>query len=244
MTLRLRSLALALLLPLGAAELLSCVPPAADYTESDWPKDLRLDPAPARLAVGFVPGSSRMRSGDLARLRLVAASGGLVSSDRVVVAVAGPPALQRARFQALATALLPYGIVPTLAPPAPAAPNEAVIRRERYVVALPDCPNWSKPAAGAGDFTNTASSNFGCADTVNLGLIVAQPADLIEPRQLGFTDARPAVEAVNNYRRGKVQLPTAANIGPIAAPTSPAMPGAGAGGSGLGGFGAGGGEQP
>jgi pilus assembly protein CpaD len=105
-------------------------------------------------------------------------------------------------------------------------------------VTLPKSPDWSKPAAGAGDFTNTASSNFGCADTVNLGLMVAAPADLAAPRWLGFSDATLAVTAVNDYRLGKVQLPTAARIGPIAAPTSQAAPGAGAGGSGAGGAGA------
>ena len=158
----------------------ACVPPAADYTESEWPKNLRLDPAPAQLAVGFAPGSSRILPGDLARLRATAASGGIVPSDRVVVAVAGPPALAAARFDAVAAALLPYGIVPSPAPLPGAPPDAAVIRRERYVVTLPPCPDWSKPAAGAGDFTNTASSNFGCADAVNLGLMVAQPADLVD----------------------------------------------------------------
>ena len=108
------------------------------------------------------------------------ASGGIVPSDRVVVAAAGPPSLAAARFETMAASLLPYGIV---AEPGAllerAAPMQAVIRRERYVVTLPPCPDWSKPAAGAGDFTNTASSNFGCADAVNLGLMVATPADLV-----------------------------------------------------------------
>src|SRR3954447_17716688 len=111
MTLRPRALAVALL-ALGAPGLSSCVPPAADYTESDWPKDLRLDPAPAQFAVGFAPGSSRLRSGNPARLHAIAISGGLVPSDRVAVAVVGPPALQAARFDAVAALLLPYGIVP------------------------------------------------------------------------------------------------------------------------------------
>ena len=234
MTPPVRAVALAALLPLVTAGLSSCIPPAADYTESNWPKDLRLDPAPAQLAVGFAPGSSHMRSGDLAWLRTVAASGGLVPSDRIVVAVAGPPALAASRFEAIAALLLPYGIVPSRDLLAPAVPNKALIRRERYVVALPKCPDWSKPTAGAGDFTNTTSSNFGCADAVNLGLIAAQPADLAAPRQLGFSDARPAVDAVNNYRLGKVELPAAAKIGPITVPTSQASPAPGGGADGAG----------
>ncbi len=107
-------------------------------------------------------------------------------SDRVVVAVAGPPALASARFDSVAASLLPYGIVPSPAPGLGVSANAASIRRERYLVALPPCPDWSKPSAGAGDFTNTVSSNFGCATTVNLGLTVAQPADLVAPRPVGF----------------------------------------------------------
>jgi pilus assembly protein CpaD len=137
----------------------------------------------------------------------------------------------------MAASLLPYGIVASPAAFAPAPADAAVIRRERYVVTVPPCPDWSKPAAGAGDFTNTSSSNFGCAAALNLGLTVATPADLVEARRVGPTDAHPAAEAVNNYRLGKVQLPAAANIGPIAVPanSTPAASGTGTSGSGAGG---------
>jgi hypothetical protein len=68
----------------------------------------------------------------------------------------------------------------------------------------------------------------------NLGLMVANPADLAAPRQVGLTAGQPAATAVENYLSGKVVLPAAANIGPIAAPVSqaPASPGAGASNSG------------
>ncbi len=82
--------ALALAAALAASGLPACVPLPADYTESEWPKTVRLDPAPAQFALRFAPGSSRILPGDLARLRATAASGGIVPSDRVVVAVAGP----------------------------------------------------------------------------------------------------------------------------------------------------------
>src|SRR4051794_10229395 len=117
MIFRFRALAGAVLAP-GASGLSGCAPPGADYTENEWPKDLRLAPAPAQFAVGFAPGSSHLRPGDPARLRAIAASGGLVPSDRVNVAVAGPSALQAARFETVAALLLPYGIVPRLVSPA------------------------------------------------------------------------------------------------------------------------------
>jgi type IV pilus biogenesis protein CpaD/CtpE len=240
MTPRVRALGVVVAAALSASGLPACIPPPADYTESEWPKNLRLDPAPAQLAIGFAPGSSRIPPGDLARLRASAASGGLVPSDRVVVAVAGPPSLASARFDAVMAALLPYGIVPSPVWLAPAPPNEAVIRRERYVVTLPPCPDWSKPAAGAGDFTNTASSNFRCADATNLSLMVATPADLLAPRQVGLTAGQPAVAAVDRHLSDRVVLPAAARIGPITAPASQplAAPGGAESGSGAGGSGA------
>jgi type IV pilus biogenesis protein CpaD/CtpE len=215
---------LALTAVLGASGLPACVPLPADYTESEWSKTLRLDPAPAQLAIAFVPGSSRILEGDLARLRATAASGGIVPSDRVVVAVAGPPSLAATRFDAVAVALLPYGIVASRATGLGAPPGAAVIRRERYVVTLPPCPDWSKPAASAGDFTNTVSSNFGCATTVNLGLTVAQPADLAAPRPVGLAAGQPAAAAVHRYLTDKVVLPEAAKIGSIAAAPAVLLP--------------------
>ena len=126
--------------------------------------------------------------------------------------------LAAARFDAVAASLLPYAH--RRRAPAPglgAPPGTAVIRRERYLVTLPPCPDWSKPAAGAGDFTNTASSNFGCATAVNLGLTVAQPADLVEARPVGLTGAVPPRDGRGQLPNGKVVLPAAAHIGPIAA---------------------------
>ncbi len=229
--------ALSLTAALAASALPACIPLPADYTESEWSKTVRVDPAPAQLAVRFAPGSSRILPRDLARLRAIAASGGIVPSDRVVVAVAGPPSVAAARFDAVAASLLPYGIVPSPAPGLGLSADAAVIRRERYLVALPPCPDWSKPAAGAGDFTNTASSNFGCATTVNRGLTVAQPADLAAPRPVGLAAGQPAAAAVDRYLTDKVVLPAAANIGPIAAapavllPAAPAEAGSGGAGA-------------
>ncbi len=52
-------LALPVLLALAA-----CRPGAADYTETEAPKLVRLDSAPARSMLGFAAGSSRLAAGD------------------------------------------------------------------------------------------------------------------------------------------------------------------------------------
>lgn len=197
----------------------------AHHGDIEEPKTLILDGAPGALGIAFAPGSSRIPPAEVARLRRIAAAGGIAPSDRVTVALAGAPALAAARFDAVAASLLPYGIV---ASPAwlPSVPRDvALIRRERYLVTLPPCPDWSKPSAGAGDFTNTFASNFGCASAVNLGLIVASPADLAGGRQTAATAGQPAAAAVNRYLNDKVVLPAGAAVGPIAAAASAAPAG-------------------
>jgi pilus assembly protein CpaD len=216
-----RLLAVAVLLALAA-----CRPGAAEYTEAEAPKNLTLDNASAHVSLRFAPGSSRLVAGDAARLRALAASGGISSSDRVSVAAAGSPALATARFQTISAELLRYGVVASQRQLAAIPPNQAVIDSGRYLVTLPPCPNWSKSSAT--DFTNTSASNFGCATAVNLGMSVAYPADLVEGRPIMSTEGTPAAAAVNRYLTDKVQLPTAAAVGPIAAQSAGTPPSAGA----------------
>src|SRR5438874_11535471 len=90
--------------------LAACNPGAAEYTESEAPKLLRLDDASVAVDVRFAPGSARLLPGDARRLRAMAASGAIAPSDRVAVAVGGYPDLAVARFDTVAAELLHYGI--------------------------------------------------------------------------------------------------------------------------------------
>src|SRR5579885_2222504 len=154
--------------------LAACRPGAAEYTEAEAPKGLTLDDASKSTAVAFAAGSGKLLPRDAARIRALAESGAIAPSDRVTVAASGPPALAAARVATIAAALLPYHITVSGRSAIDVPANRAVIDAERYLVTLPACPNWSKQASL--DFTNTLSSNYGCATAVNLGLSVARPA--------------------------------------------------------------------
>jgi pilus assembly protein CpaD len=93
----------------------------------------------------------------------------------------------------------------------------------RHMVTLPPCPNWSQYPAS--DFTNVKTSNFGCATATNLGLMVANPADLVAGRELSAADATPAVNGVTRYLTDKVKLP---DTGAGAAALAPASTAGGA----------------
>jgi pilus biogenesis lipoprotein CpaD len=73
---------------------------------------------------------------------------------------------------------------------------------ERYVVTLPACPDWSRESGT--DFANLPHSNFGCASQANLGLMVAEPRDLVRGRTLGPADGIHQAEGIVRYRTGKV----------------------------------------
>jgi pilus assembly protein CpaD len=72
---------------------------------------------------------------------------------------------------------------------------------ERYVVVLPPCPDWSRQSGT--DFANLPHSNFGCATQTNLGLMVAEPRDLVRGRPLAPADGVREAEAIARYRAGE-----------------------------------------
>lgn len=97
---------------------------------------------------------------------------------------------------------LPTGLLPDV----PAKENwdgTVEIVLGRYIVIPPDCPDWSKRADG--DPANRRSSNFGCANTVNLGLMVADPGDLVRGRAGGPADGATGARRYKDYREGSEQ---------------------------------------
>src|SRR5215469_7817053 len=201
-------IALALTLLVGACA------PVTTYTDAEAPKQLKLDSAMTQIDVHFAPGSAALSAGEAARLRQLARTERINPSDRVSVAVNGSTQLSQARAGAVAATLLTYGIVP-VTDYGDAPPNHAVVAITRTLVTLPQCPNWSKPSYS--DFGNQPSSNFGCADETNLGMMVARPTDLASGLPVSGAPGQPAAAAVNRYMNDKVQLPTTNTALPIAA---------------------------
>jgi pilus assembly protein CpaD len=203
--------------------LAACRPAVTEYSESEAPNMLRLDPAESRIDLAFAGGSERLAPGEARRLDRLLAGARIRPEDRIAIAAAGERGLADRRAAVIAAELLRYGVVAGRSAIA-APPNRAIVTIAHYTVTLPACPNWSKPSTA--DFTNALASNWGCATAVNLGLIVASPADLASGRPLGPAEAIPAVNAVERYMTDKVQLP-AQNIGlPVASGTPTAPPAA------------------
>ncbi len=199
-------------------------PPITDWTANEAVNKLTLDDASRDYSVFFRPRSDRLVYGEAARLARLVATGEITARDRITVSPAGPPALAARRTATIAAELLRYGITVAAAPLAPVPRDSAIIAVNRYLVTLPPCPNWSKPAEA--DFTNMHGSNFGCATATDLGEMLANPADLANGRPLGPAEAGPAVAAVQRYLNDKNALPTE-NAGlPVAGSSTGTPPGA------------------
>lgn len=73
----------------------------------------------------------------------------------------------------------------------------------RHQVTLPACPDWNVES-GIGT-ANQTSTNWGCATAMNLGLMVANPGDLVEGRDMGLGDAQAGVLGIQRYRLGETK---------------------------------------
>jgi pilus assembly protein CpaD len=214
----LRLVALPLMLGLAAC--------AAEYSKSEAPDTLRVDGAESRLSIAFAGGSDRLSVGEAARLDRMVVSGTIRPADRVQIAASGPPGLAERRAAAISRELLRYGIVTQTLALGSVPANHAIVSVGRYAVTLPTCPNWSQSLSY--DFSNAFTSNYGCANATNLGLMVASPGDLVSGRQFSGADAQPATAAVQRYLTDRVKPP----------PTPTASPFGGGGGGGDSGGGA------
>ena len=207
-------------LPLAWA-LAGCV---TDYTKAEAPNNLTVDSAQSRVDVSFVPGSARLTQPNA--IQQLVASGRIRPMDRVTIAASGAAGLAGQRTAVISRGLLAYGIVADALPLGTAPLNHAVIGIGRYAVTLPPCPNWSSPPQA--EYTNALDSNWGCAAATNLGLMVANPADLVSGRTLAPAYATPAVTAVTRYLDDRVKQPPT----PTASPFAPSTGGGGEGGGG------------
>jgi pilus assembly protein CpaD len=183
-------------------QLTACSPAVTDWQPSEAQKAIRVDFVRLDHTVHYAPRAKTPSPEEMKRLALFLDSAETSSTDRVVLKAAGP--LAAARSGAVEAALTRRG-VRAVRVDAGDAPDDGVrLEIERYVATPPACPNWSKPPGH--DPTNSLASNFGCATQVNLGLMVADPRDLVVGRQMGPADAEPGIGAVGRYRDGKVPM--------------------------------------
>ena len=80
----------------------------------------------------------------------------------------------------------------------PAAP--VIVGYIRYVATTPTCGSWDSLTATA---NNTSYNNFGCAVTANMARQVANPEDMIRPRDTTPASAAQRQIMMEKYRKGE-----------------------------------------
>ncbi len=183
---------------LALLTLAACTPTASYWSEAQSPKQNKVEMV--RLNHDLrLPASGALSPAETAALDDFLARHDIGFGDRVTLAAAGrSPA-------AVSSHLRKQGIVATAATANAAdLPAGAVrVEVERFVVVPPNCPDWRKP--GTADYGNTPMSNLGCATAANLGMMLADPRDLIQGRLPGDADGTVAAAAMQRYRTDKVK---------------------------------------
>src|SRR5690242_5795765 len=135
-----------------------CAPAVHEWQTVEAPKTLKVDFQRLRHTVAFAPGGATLPPAESARLLTFLADAELDSSDRVYLVASPYDRFADARRSRLAELLARRGYRSESRTPAPAgiepaagdraAPlaggGELVVEVERFVVAPPPCPNWSK----------------------------------------------------------------------------------------------------
>lgn len=180
-----------------------CAPETSQWSTVEAPKENKVSLIRFSHSVKFRANEDRMSGPEATRLAGFMRDQNVGYGDQILL-LPGDSALAQRRQEAVATAFVRGGLrvmrdvqIEGVA----LDPNEVRIVVGRYVVTPPTCPNWSKKPDE--DFSNTPSSHIGCATTTNLGLMVANPSDLVSGNPTSPADGELSAFRVEAYRHGQ-----------------------------------------
>lgn len=180
----------------------ACTPTKSYWSEAPAKKENRVEAVRLLHDVRF-PSGVQLTPAEMAQLDGFLTRHDIGYGDRVYL-LTDAKAVNDAgtqRVTAVQKYMSAHGIKAAGLPSPEAQPGLVRVVVNRHVVIPPNCPDWSKP--GGADYSNTPLSNLGCSNTANLGLMVADPSELIQGRDAGYTDAEAAVLGIQRYRTGK-----------------------------------------
>jgi pilus assembly protein CpaD len=193
-----------------AGLLAACAPTLQDsqWTGADTPKQNKVLYLRQAHEVRFEAGKETLSPAEQQRLAAFLAREEVGRSDEISLAAGGDgkeQTLAARRAAAVAGYLRGLNLKPEPDATSTAPADRVTVSVGRYVVVPPNCPDWRKPSTD--DPANSPSSNFGCATATNLGLMVADPHDLISGKASSESDAEYNALAVRRYREGTIKEP-------------------------------------
>lgn len=195
----------ALISALACLVLISCSG-SANFADGDNQKRNEVQMIKIPFMITFDSGSSGLPDAEIARLdrfmmRSDVSYGDELSMDFPLNRDGGLSEMSRKRMTFmsghlkkrglhLSSEVTPYGMSP--------AADQARFLISRYVVTPPTCGDWSQPSTG--NYGNASLPELGCSNQANLGLMVANPRDLIIGTTNDVPDTESAAKAVHVFR--------------------------------------------
>lgn len=202
------------------AALTGCFFQTAQWSPAESPKRNTVELIKFEHEVPFDVGDAQMSMQERERLGSFLERVRAGYGDDIVVAAIGrietarDTAIAERRTKAVATVLEAARLKHIVLPPGRGNTEwDGTVRLtvSRYLVSAPDCPDWTKPSGS--DWTNQQSSNLGCANVTNLGLMLADPGDLVRSQPMTHGDGQRGALQVQKYRAGKTATATASSTG-------------------------------
>ncbi len=195
--------------------LAACTTFSEDYSQRH---PLAVEIVHATLNLPGAEGAERLTSGELRRVDGFVAAYMAERRGQLMISVPGAAAgdarvlgrakqiADRARQHGLPAA----EVILRVAAEEQEAKAPVMVSYEKLVMRIPECGDWSKEASH--DWTNTVHSDFGCSTQRNLGLMLADPGDLLRGRTLGPADGEALSNGIRAYRAGKAKIPVPPKI--------------------------------
>lgn len=186
-----------------------CAQTVADWTPAPAPHDLQVKWVTHEHSISFNNRANLLSNQASRSLDRFLSEIELRPSDRLFVDV-GPQSgevVSDARVGAINEQLRHYvpGSQATAITGEKGTNNKINLIVGRYVVLPPNCPDFSRPTAS--NPGNQQDSNLGCTTQRNLGLMLADPGDLLRGRTLGPADGAAQSRIIRENRAGEVQFP-------------------------------------
>src|SRR5262245_58119471 len=178
----------------------------AEWKQMDPPPQLEVKDGPVVHAINFAPGETQLSETESSAISAFLASENVGPGKNVTLEApsAGSADTDRVaqRLASLRTMLEQQGLSVTMAPPA--APgtlgsDQIQLIASHATVSNPDCPGYNEPVSSFGR-CGRPTLTMGCWTQINLGLMVADPNDLVRGRALAPADADRSALAVQRYR--------------------------------------------
>jgi pilus biogenesis lipoprotein CpaD len=170
--------------------------------------DIAVRQAEISATVIFAPNVGTLSHQQRDLLTRIVANSGARPGDRALIAVstAGSRGLAERRVQSIAAVLHRRGLR-VVRSFGPGAPDAALVSISRLVAVPPDCPQWDDIMVRRR--VEEYKPKFGCIDAASLATTVHRPADLIQGRPRGPSDALTLDRGVQQLRDGKLDPPIA-----------------------------------